>query len=368
MNRSREHKPTSPENTNVPSQSFWLGAVIVVSLSLQFGLLWFRDFDPDEFQHLHAAWCVSKGLVPYVDFFGHHTPGLWFLLAPLMRLLRPEADFSSAVQTLFLCRALMLGLSGLILMFTWKLGRLWRGNDLGATAAALLACTLMFLEKSMETRVDVPAPLALMACLYVLFKAFKNPDQNGNAAFASSGLLFGCALMFTQKMLFVVPGLSMALGWYVMDRRIGKTRGKKLVETAIFAGSMLVPAIIVSVYFYAHHALYEFFYSNFIFNSDWRMRFSPVLTFNKLLRQNSVATILGIAGFLSAMAVVWGRAGGAPGGVRVVFAGARCQGGFPAGFSVRQFCGGRFHPARPPTGIFHGIPPAGGALRGQRAG
>lgn len=290
-----------------PSIPFWFGTFVLLSLATQFLLLWIRDFDPDEFQHLHAAWNVSKGLIPYVDFFGHHTPGLWFLLAPLIRFYQPDTDFSSAVRLLFVCRILMWALSGLILVFTWKLGKLWRGTDVGAGAAVLLASTLMFLEKCIETRVDVPAPLAFITCLCLLLKAFKRNYPGKRIDFALAGVLFGCAIMITQKMLMALPGLALALGWYVLDNRIeGEGKGK-LSLAALFWTSSLIPLLLVLVYFQAHHAVGDFFHNNFVLNSDWRMRFSPGLTFNRLLRQNLITTILGIAGFLTSLAAVMRR-------------------------------------------------------------
>src|SRR5262249_17869013 len=38
----------------------------------------------DELEHVHAAWLVSKGQTPYVDFFEHHPPLFYFTLAPVV--------------------------------------------------------------------------------------------------------------------------------------------------------------------------------------------------------------------------------------------------------------------------------------------
>ena len=57
-----------------------LGAVVLVLRVLS---LHRRFFDLDEFQHLHMAWLMAQGLVPYVDFYEHHTPLLHLLLMPI---------------------------------------------------------------------------------------------------------------------------------------------------------------------------------------------------------------------------------------------------------------------------------------------
>jgi hypothetical protein len=45
-------------------------------------------FGNDEFEHLHFAWSVSRGQVPYRDYFDHHTPALQYALAPMFARFR----------------------------------------------------------------------------------------------------------------------------------------------------------------------------------------------------------------------------------------------------------------------------------------
>ena len=52
----------------------WVGVqTIRMTLFKSYALHGFRD----EFQYAHAAWLVSKGAVPYRDFFDHHFPLLY---------------------------------------------------------------------------------------------------------------------------------------------------------------------------------------------------------------------------------------------------------------------------------------------------
>src|SRR2546428_9092733 len=52
--------------------------------------------DPDESQHLHAAWLIAQGRVPYADFWEHHMPLLSYALAPVTRWFaeRPDVYFA----------------------------------------------------------------------------------------------------------------------------------------------------------------------------------------------------------------------------------------------------------------------------------
>ena len=64
-----------------------------------------RIFDPDEFEHAHAAWCWWKGMIPYKDFFEHHTPWYYAVLRPLFRWFDVDASLESARHFLLLGRS-----------------------------------------------------------------------------------------------------------------------------------------------------------------------------------------------------------------------------------------------------------------------
>jgi hypothetical protein len=79
-------------------------AAIAALLIARIPLIPIREFDPDEFQHAHAAWSVFKGLLPYRDFFEHHTPWYYFALAPFFRWFAVEQSFESATRFLAFAR------------------------------------------------------------------------------------------------------------------------------------------------------------------------------------------------------------------------------------------------------------------------
>ena len=79
---------------------FWLAGVSLVlgPFLWRLQLLMVRAFDADELQHLHSAWLVSEGFLPYRDYFQHHTPGLHYLLGPLFWLADVKTDPASALR------------------------------------------------------------------------------------------------------------------------------------------------------------------------------------------------------------------------------------------------------------------------------
>ena len=56
-----------------------LGIIFIV------GMIFGSALTHDEIEHAHAGWLVYKGLIPFTDFFQHHNPVLWIILAPLFK-------------------------------------------------------------------------------------------------------------------------------------------------------------------------------------------------------------------------------------------------------------------------------------------
>ena len=138
-----------------------LAALATLAVVLRIGVLLNRRIDPDESQHLHVAWLITQGQVPYRDFWEHHLPFFHYAMAPLTLWLaeRPSVYFAA--------RCVMVVLAALAVWLTWRLAR-----RLSADGAVWAAVILMFLpqfaETSTETRPDVPALVAHLASLLAL--------------------------------------------------------------------------------------------------------------------------------------------------------------------------------------------------------
>jgi hypothetical protein len=275
-------------------------AVLVLAAFVPRGwLLEVREFDRDELEHLHAAWCVSKGLVPYRDFFEHHTPGLYFLLAPLYSLYSVETKVEHAVAFMTLARRLMWGLTGAILVLTAWLGWLWRDVRVGSVAALLLGNTLLFLKKTLEVRPDVPCAVLWLGAVVAVTFACRAHDQRAKRAgllFGTSGLLLGSGIMFSQKLLFALPGMGVALAWLVLRRRADAGRGAKAL-LAVALGALL-PLAATLGFFAWTGSLADFIRCNLLINANWRTSFSPAGLLLTLARDSPFLVAFGMAGFL----------------------------------------------------------------------
>ena len=90
-------------------------AVVVLALGAfvaRLPLLRVREFDPDELEHLHGAWCIAKGLLPFRDYFEHHMPGMYYLLGWLLNRYDVVHSADAAVRLMFGARTLMPTVAG----------------------------------------------------------------------------------------------------------------------------------------------------------------------------------------------------------------------------------------------------------------
>ncbi len=104
-----------------------------------------------------------------------------------------------------------------IALFTFLLGRRYGGPSVAWVATALLSTNIVFVSRTLEIRPDVPAVALWIASQYALFAALSpTGDQRGRRLlFATSGLLLGGTLVFTQKALLAGPGFAVFALVYV---------------------------------------------------------------------------------------------------------------------------------------------------------
>src|SRR5689334_23811113 len=142
----------------------WLG--IAAFLLAWVPVLARRRFDPDEFEHAHAAWCLFRGMLPYHDFFEHHTPWYYYVLRPLFHWFTVDASLDGGTRFLVAGRCLSLALTVASLALVITVARWWtRGSQdheqdhklVGPLGALLLVSQPVFFQKSVELRPDVPA-------------------------------------------------------------------------------------------------------------------------------------------------------------------------------------------------------------------
>jgi len=190
-----------------------------------------RFFTIDEYQYGHAAWLVSQGRIPYVDFYEHHFPLSYVLTAPLL----PDAGsfvdralFLRSVAFAFLAlAAAALGLCG------------WRSSGDASQAWLLVCLPLGFgfgLMSAVDYRADNLAACLMLVCLALLDW---NRAARRRATAAAAGVIFALAAAMTQKMVLLGGGaIAALLAVDLVRRRVAPGDARAFVaHPLVFVGS-----------------------------------------------------------------------------------------------------------------------------------
>lgn len=174
--------------------------VLLILLALRGWIATSLALDADESQHLHAAWLVGQGQVPYRDFWENHTPLFYYLVAPLTRWLADQPSVYIAA------RLAMVGLAGAALILVYQLTRRL-GSGVAALAVLLLAVQWRFAEFTTQVRPDVPALVTWVATLVAVVRW--REDGPGTRWLWIAGFALGVYAALTPKAAF--SGLAVAL-------------------------------------------------------------------------------------------------------------------------------------------------------------
>jgi hypothetical protein len=159
----------------------------------------------------------------------------------------------------------------------------------------------MFMEKSLEVRPDVVSVTSWLACLVLLMIGLRRQKADGwrtGMTFAGSGAFLGLGLMASQKIMFVMPGFSVAMLWYLFDPRSCGAFSQRIVNVAAQFAGFCLPILIMAVYLAYNEALEPFIEYALVFNFGWPREFWHFRFTTDLVVQNPVLVNLSLIGLL----------------------------------------------------------------------
>jgi hypothetical protein len=177
--------------------------------------------DPDESQHLHAAWLIAQGRVPYADFWEHHMPLLPYALAPLTDWFADRPEVYLAARAVM--AAVTAGTLGLVYVLGGRLG-----PGVGAAAVILLAVQVRFLQHGVQVRPDVPA---LFMWLVTVLALIRWREGGRPRWLGAAGLALGVTAALTPKAAFLGVGVALVVlsspvaSPLVLPRMLGRLAG-----------------------------------------------------------------------------------------------------------------------------------------------
>ena len=130
----------------------------------------FRRLDNDEFECLHTAWKVLHNGTIFQDFFQHHHPFIYYLLAPLIKLFGPTTNIIYLARTLMFSMFLGMGYATYLLAKTITNRGIAFDERIGLVSVLLLYSLPIFTVKAIEIRDFILVPLLKeSACQMVSF-------------------------------------------------------------------------------------------------------------------------------------------------------------------------------------------------------
>jgi 4-amino-4-deoxy-L-arabinose transferase-like glycosyltransferase len=242
---------------NVVNRLFWAAlAVLVACLAYRSAT---RGLRVDESETIHTAWLVSQGERPYVDFFQHHHPLLYYVLSPVV------AACGERVGTLVACRLVtLLFMAGILAATYWLATRLFDRSAALLAALCLITCS-GFIERALEVRPDVPQTLFGLLAI-VLFFPKEGPVRARSYFFA--GLCLGVAMLFLQKAVFTIAALGAVL-LYRLARKEAK-----LTDLAACAAGGFLALLPFGIWLAVWNSPGEYYFLNWTLNQHSLDRFS----------------------------------------------------------------------------------------------
>ncbi|MDD5223688.1 MAG: glycosyltransferase family 39 protein [bacterium] len=237
-----------------------------------------RFFNIDELEHVHAAWYVENNQIPYLEFFEHHHPFFWYLIAPFLMIL------GDSTQTMMILRLMMFVFVLGIGYFTYRVAaQASRSKEAAWIAVLLVFSLLLFVESAIEIRPDVPQVffgLVSFSCLAGYFQGFRDRD----AAF--SGLAAAVAFLFIQKFLFFFLGLILIFAYWLVRRRI------TLRPILIFLLCFSFPVLLFVIGLAVSGALKDYLILCWLFNLKFITAFSAWETLKTVIIPNVLFWLL----------------------------------------------------------------------------
>ena len=219
---------------------------------LAFFVCYHKFFNNDEIEHIHSAWYIKNGHIPYRDFFQHHNPLLWYLLLPFLYLFGDSVNTFQAAR-FFMC-LIMFGIAYCTYLTTITITK---SKESGFVSVALLFSTVLFMEKGIEIRPDVPQVLFGMISIYYLVRF--SQDKN-NKFVIYSGLSAAISFLFLQKTIFLLIAYGIIFAYGLVKKELS------MKSALYFTGSLLFPLLIYGTYLQMTGSLHDYFVTNWQLN------------------------------------------------------------------------------------------------------
>ena len=218
----------------------------------------YRDFHVYEFldtiEHIRASLAVSFGFLPYVDFFEHHHPLLWYILAPLAKVFY----LNIAIIPVFRIIGTLSYLACIYIAYQINKKHLYGSSAAKFSTLCVLSVPMLWMDIS-NLR---PDSFMLLFFLIGIKYYFDYVDLKKRRNLIISYIAISVSFLFLQKSLFLI----FVFGGYNLYALIKKEIVKSDFVVACICG--ILPILIYLCYLFYYKMWPAFFYYNYTFNAQ----------------------------------------------------------------------------------------------------
>ena len=185
---------------------------IIFAVFLSFWILFnHQPKTGDDVEHLHSAWLVFNGKVPYNDFFQHHNPLLWYIYAPLLGFMAYDIAVFDVVRII---STLILFLN---LYIIWLIVKRFMSNSY---MASLISIASIFPSYVIYSGQDFRPDNYMVFCLILgLFYLLSYLDQHKVKSLVISFSLFALSFFFMQKIIFTLAVVGLIVVYLLIKNK-----------------------------------------------------------------------------------------------------------------------------------------------------
>ena len=226
-------------------------------------------------------------------------PGICYLLDPVMRTYDAAHHVDAVFASIIVGRTIMWTFALATIALTVLLGRT-RSKEIGWVAGALLSGCIVFVGRTLEIRPDVPAVAFWTASSWTLVMGLQSDPGSRRRWWALSGLCLGGTLLFTQKALFVGPGLGGFAIVYLFASEKTRAHGAKLIDLVVFGVCSAAPLLGMAVHYWSHGALMDLVNGVLVNNLGWIQETTAARTLDWMLLRDPLLSALAVGGAIRA--------------------------------------------------------------------
>lgn len=264
------------------SRLFWILFAVLLAQVLVLSIV--RQFDHDEFEAVHTGWKILAGERIYIDFFQHHHPFYYYLVAGAIWAVGQSGT------TLIVLRLVSFAMFALMILITYRFSMMvFKDRTRALLSVILLAGTTIFTYCAIEIRPDVPQTLLALLSFTCIFAYFDNKRLR---YLVLSGVLLGVSFLLLQKAVFA--GIVMVL-LLVTNANKGHIRRR---DVFVYGAVGVLTVSPYYLYLVCSGGFGEYFTFNWLVNMRWLNRFTAFNGLGVILRESTLLAVFYILGLI----------------------------------------------------------------------